>query len=389
MASYRETPYGIEVTVYKGRDKTGKNVREYKTFKTKKEAERWAAEQLLINDRMVNLDDSRMKLKDFMEKWYKDIGSKKSINTAYNSKSRMDHHIIPDIGHYPLNKLTPLVIQDFYNGLDEKGLAASSKKKIMETLSNALRYALKLRLIPYLPTDIEKEPVTRGKIIYWTVEELNLFLDYVKDNWLYVPVFMLSMTGMRPAEMMGLQWKKIDLENRIIEIDSQVIYDKESKKLVLTDILKTELSGRIITIPTALSETLRELKNRTQYNKPNDFVITTREGSMSSADTLRTMFNKYVKKLRKEQLIALIKEGHSAEDAEDMLITEMPPYNLRHTHATMLLNNNENIKVISERLGHKSIKTTLDTYATVMPKSRSKTADLLDELMRREEKDGK
>lgn len=350
----------------------------------KKEAERWAAEQLLINDRMVNLDDSRMKLKDFMEKWYKDIGSKKSINTAYNSKSRMDHHIIPDIGHYPLNKLTPLVIQDFYNGLDEKGLAASSKKKIMETLSNALRYALKLRLIPYLPTDIEKEPVTRGKIIYWTVEELNLFLDYVKDNWLYVPVFMLSMTGMRPAEMMGLQWKKIDLENRIIEIDSQVIYDKESKKLVLTDILKTELSGRIITIPTALSEALKELKNRTQYNKPNDFVITTREGSMSSADTLRTMFNKYVKKLRKEQLIALIKEGHSSEDAEGMLITEMPPYNLRHTHATMLLNNNENIKVISERLGHKSIKTTLDTYATVMPKSRSKTADLLDELMKRD-----
>lgn len=384
MASYTETPYGIKVMVYKGRDKNGKNVRESKTFKTKKEAERWAAEQLLINDRMVNLDDSRMKLKDFMEKWYKDIGSKKSINTAYNSKSRMDHHIIPDIGHYSLNKLTPLVIQDFYNGLDEKGLAASSKKKIMETLSNALRYALKLRLIPYLPTDIEKEPVTRGKIIYWTVEELNLFLDYVKDNWLYVPVFMLSMTGMRPAEMMGLQWKKIDLENRIIEIDSQVIYDKESKKLVLTDILKTELSGRIITIPTALSETLRELKNRTQYNKPNDFVITTREGSMSSADTLRTMFNKYVKKLRKEQLIALIKEGHSSEDAEGMLITEMPPYNLRHTHATMLLNNNENIKVISERLGHKSIKTTLDTYATVMPKSRSKTADLLDELMKRD-----
>ena len=182
MASFRETPYGIEVTVYKGRDKNRKNVREYKTFNTKKEAERWAAEQLISNDRMVSLDDSRMKLKDFMRKWYKDVASKKGINTAYNSKSRMEHHIIPDIGNYPLTKLTPLLIQDFYNGLNEKGLAASSKKKIMETLSNALRYALKLRLIPYLPTDIEKESVVRKKIIYWTIEEFSVFLDYVKNT---------------------------------------------------------------------------------------------------------------------------------------------------------------------------------------------------------------
>ena len=69
-----------------------------------------------------------------------------------------------------------------------------------------------------------------------------------------------------------------------------------------------------------------------------------------------------------------------------MIIKKIPLYNLRHTHATMLLNNNENIKVISERLGHRSIKTTMDTYAQVMPRSRSKTADLLDKLMGRGDK---
>lgn len=384
MASYRETPYGIEVTVYKGRDKKGKNVREYKTFKTKKEAERWAAEQLISNDRMVSLDDSRMKLKDFMNKWYKDVASKKSINTAYNSKSRMDHHIIPDIGQYPLNKLTPLLIQDFYNGLDDKGLAASSKKKIMETLSNALRYALKLRLIPYLPTDIEKESVTRGKVIYWTVEEFSLFLDYVKDISLYIPVYIMGMTGIRPAELMALQWKKIDLDNRLMEITSQIIQDKESKKLVFTDILKTDSSFRTITIPKSLIEDLRSYKATTKHNRPNNFVVPTREGSMSSPSTLRTMFNKYLNKLRKEQEKDLIKEGFSSDEVEDMIITKMPLYNLRHTHATMLLNNNENIKVISERLGHRSIKTTMDIYAQVMPRSKSKTADLLDELMKKD-----
>ena len=99
---------------------------------------------------------------------------------------------------------------------------------------------------------------------------------------------------------------------------------------------------------------------------------------MCSADFLRTMFNKYVQKLLKEQQVALIKEGHSAEDAEDIHLTEIPSYTLRYTHATVLLNNNENIRVISERLGHKSIEITHDTYVTAMPKRRSKTADLLD-----------
>jgi len=107
---------------------------------------------------------------------------------------------------------------------------------------------------------------------------------------------------------------------------------------------------------------------------------------MSSLSTLRTMFNKYLNKLRKEQEKDLIKEGYSSDEVEDMIITKMPLYNLRHTHATILLNNNENIKVISKRLGHRPIKTTMDIYAQVMPRSKSKTADLLDELMSRGEK---
>ncbi|MBO1264445.1 site-specific integrase [Proteiniclasticum sp. SCR006] len=389
MATYRETAYGIQAIVYLGKDGHGKPVRPSKTFKSKKEAELWVSEQLILRSKGISVTDSRMLLRDFMHKWYEDIGSKKSINTSYNTKSRMNHHIIPELGHVPLYKLTPSVVQDFYNKLTEKGLKPSTKKKIMETLSNALRYAIKLQLISYLPTDIEKESVKKNKISYWTFEELTAFLEYTKNNWLYIPVYIMSMTGMRPAELMGLQWKKIDLDNRLIEINAQVINDKESKELVLTDILKTELSERVITIPQALTNALIDHKLRTSFNKRNDFVITKRSGSMSSPDTFRTMFNKYLNKLRKEQKVNLIKDGYPSDEIEDLLIKEMPPYNLRHTHATILLNNGENIKVISERLGHKSVKTTMDTYASVMPKTRTKTADLLDNLFMRKDDDEK
>ena len=198
----------------------------------------------------------------------------------------------------------------------------------------------------------------------------------------------MGMTGIRPAELMGLQWKKIDLNNGLLEITAQIVQDKESKELVLTDILKTDSSYRTITIPKTLIEALRSHKKVTRYNKPNSFVITTREGTESSPSTLRTMFNKYLFKLRNTQKINLIKEGYSPDEVEEVIIKKIPLYNLRHTHATILFNNNENIKVISERLGHRSIKTTMDTYAQVMPKSKSKTADLLDELMGKAGTDG-
>jgi len=74
------------------------------------------------------------------------------------------------------------------------------------------------------------------------------------------------------------------------------------------------------------------------------------------------------------------KEGLTPDEAEDLIIMKITIYYLRHAHATLLLNNGENIKVNSERLGHRSVKTTMDTYASVMPKTRTKTAELLDRL---------
>ena len=109
------------------------------------------------------------------------------------------------------------------------------------------------------------------------------------------------MTGIRPAELMGLQWKKIDLENGLLEVTAQIIQDKELKTLILTDILKTDSSYRTITIPKTLIEALTSHKEATKYNKPNNFVVTTIEGFESSPSTIRTMFNKYLDKLRKEQ----------------------------------------------------------------------------------------
>lgn len=381
MATYVKRGKTWEAQLHLGKDNDGKPLRPYKSgFRTKNEAELWASEVMLQHDKGINILNSKMLLKDFMKKWHDEVCSKKGINTSYNNLSRMNAHIIPKIGHVPLDKLTVSVVQDFYLKLGEEGLAVSSKKKIMETLSNAMRYAIKLKLISYLPTDIEHDPGIRPKLVYWTEEELFQFLDFVKGISLYLPVLILSFTGMRPGEMMGLQWKKIDLKNGLMYIDAQVVKDKASKGIILTDIVKTESSERVITLPKILIEALKGHKEDADRNRPNDFVLTNSVGEIAFYDVTRVMFSRYIDKLRKKQTIELLKQDIQKDEIDNMLIKKIPLYNLRHTHATMLLNNGENIKVISERLGHKSIKTTLDTYASIMPKTRTHTANLLDNI---------
>lgn len=381
MATFTKRGKTWQVRMYSGKDNEGNYIRiNQGGFKTKKEAELWSAQKSLEYSEGLNIIDSKILLKDFMLKWHKEVCSKKGINTSYNNLSRMNAHIIPKIGHVPLNKLTVSVVQDFYIKLGEEGLAVSSKKKIMETLSNALRYAIKLKLISSLPTDIERDPGTRSRLVYWTEEELFQYLDFVKDISIYLPVLILAFTGMRPGEVMGLQWKKIDLKNGLMYIDSQAVKDKASKAIILSDLTKTESSDRVITLPNLIVEALEAHKADTVYNKPHDFVITNSVGEIAFYDVTRVMFSRYIEKLRKKQTIKLLKEEHPEDEIENMLIKKIPLKNLRHTHATMLLNNGENIKVISERLGHKSIKTTLDTYASVMPRTRTNTASILDDI---------
>lgn len=81
------------------------------------------------------------------------------------------------------------MIQDFYNRIISNGLKPSSAKKVMETLNGCFKYAKKNKLIYVVPTDIEKMPVEKKKIQYWSKEEIDFFLNTIKDSRLYTPIF--------------------------------------------------------------------------------------------------------------------------------------------------------------------------------------------------------
>lgn len=382
MASYEQISKGNwRVTVSLGFDENGKRVRLKKQgFRTKKDAEIFVTETMdKRNKGYVAPVSNTILFKDYINKWFNEHKSKTlSINTYTNYKSQIDTHIIPLLGSYKLTEITNSMVQDFYNKLISNGLKPSSSKKIMETLNGCFKYAKKNKLIYVVPTDIERMPVEKNKIQYWNKEEIDFFLDTIKNSRLYTPIFIDILTGLRIGELCGLRWQDINLEEGFIEVNNQVIIDKTNKKLLFSSILKTSTSHRTITIPNILIEYLTGLKN-TLNPLDTDFVVKSTDNSMCNPRNLSMSFTKQVAKY-KESFEDMQKLYPNKNFENYKQLTQITFHALRHTHATLLIFNGENVKVVSERLGHKDITTTLNTYVHVMQDMKNNTAKLLDTI---------
>jgi len=383
MASYRQLDNKKwEVTIDLGRNPaTGKRMRKFKSgFKTKKEATAFANSFSVDVENGLNVIDNKILLKDFIMSWYNDYKIKTlSLNTRTNYESRMKTYIIPQLGNIEIGKLNTTTVQQFYNDLiNNNGLKPNSCKKVMETLSGCFKYAKKLKLINYMPTDIEKIHQDKERIVVWDDTQLKYFLNQIKGTQLYLPTLIISLTGLRIGEMCGLRWDNVDLEEGVIHIREQVIIDKTNHKLIHSKILKTDTAFRSISIPRTLCNILAEHREEEPQSNEKGFVILDMSNSMCNP---RNVSMEFTRKVTKYEYTLEDKIKNSKKEITDyMQLPQFSIHGLRHSHATILLLKGENIKVISERLGHKSTQITWDTYSHVLPSMKKQTADLLDTI---------
>lgn len=362
MASFKQlSKYNWKVTVSLGFE-GGKRTRVAKQgFRTKAAAEAYVAELKGQQTKgYVPTSDNNVLFKDFILKWYEEYKKHTlGLSTRACYIGRINNYIIPYLGDFKIRDITSPVIQDFYNSLIPK-MKAASIEKIFQILNSCFKYARKKKLIYEIPTDIDKIKVEVPKVEFWDETQLSTFLERIKGTYLYNAIYIDSLTGLRVAELCGLRWCDIDLENGYLYVNNQVIYDREEKKLVFTEILKTDTSHRKVSIPPkTLGTYLKDLK--ANLNPSNmDFVVPDRNGSMANPRNLSMDFTKKLEKYKD--------------------LTQISFHGLRHTHATILLKHKENVKVVSKRLGHKDITTTLNTYTHVIPDMESDTASLLDNI---------
>ena len=356
------------VRIFLGRDANGKRKYFNKTIHgTKKDAQKFLTAKTREKDLGIFVEPASMPLNDFLDRWLEEIAKNKlRARTFDNYESLLNCHVREKIGAKRLSGIQPYEVQKLYNDMKKANYSPKTIRHVHNVLSPAFKQAVKWKMLMQNPCDLCELPrMEKTEMMYFTPEETAKFLDAAKSDK-YFPAFLLAIeTGMRPEEYLGLQWKDIDFENKILAVRRALVV-KKGGGFIFTE-PKTKKSRRSIPISDSLIVALkinRWLQERTQSNESYqnlDLVFASEIGTpLLHGNLLRRHF----KPIR--------------DKAE---LPKIRLYDLRHTTATLLLSAGENPKVVSERLGHASIVLTLDTYSHVLPSMQKDATNKMEKLM--------
>jgi integrase len=346
--------------LFLGYDHMGK--RKYKWhggFKTKKEAEKFLAAKIQELNSGTLIEPSKQTVSEYLDSWLKFKQTQVRPNTFINWESKVRLHIVPHIGHIQLANLRPEHVDKLYSTLKEEGLSTHSIIHCHRILHNALGRAVKWNLIPRNVIDAVDPPkLERKKLEVWTTEQAIQFLRVAQESRYFVFFLLAITTGMRRGEILGLKWDDIDFENEQLIVRRTVSWATGKMKELEP---KTERSRRVIALPPQTLEALRQHKVRQmeerlklgeQYQFGN-YVVTKENGVVPH----HTWIHEHYEKLCRKAGVPYIRI-----------------HDLRHTHASLLLEQGVHPKIVSERLGHSTIGITLDIYTHVLPSLQHKAA---------------
>ncbi|MBU8967505.1 tyrosine-type recombinase/integrase [Bacillus altitudinis] len=330
-------------------------------FETKKEAEKALTALLNEVNEGTYIEPSKQTYREYMDAWLKSKEHDLSVQTLKAYMSYLKTHIIPNLGRLPLATITPLHIQGFISSLRSKGLSETTTKRIFNVVNASLNSAVKLELIKKNPASlIEKPKVAAKETTVWTVKEISLFLEYSKSSPYYTAFLLAVTTGMRQGEVLGLQWRDVDFENECLYIRQTLTHDGKGFK----EGAKSKAGNRSIGLDAFTVSALKQQRKTIVANKLKygsaygeyDLVACTNKGKPINPRNLLRTFDNIIKKAS---------------------LPKIRFHDLRHTHASLMLQQGENIKLISERLGHSSVKITLDTYSHVLPNMQKEASNRL------------
>ena len=347
MKAEKDKKTGKWLIQYRYTDWQGKRRKSTKRgFATKREAEEW-----LRNFLITQKADFDMKFEDFWKMYCADMETRLREHTMRTKKYIVELKILPYFGDKRVNDITAADIRQWQNELIKMGYSPTYLKTINNQLSAIFNYAVRYY-------DLKSNPCAKAgsmgkskaeKMDFWTVEEFRKFIDSVMNKRLSYMAFMtLYWTGMRLGELLALNPKDVDLEKRTISITKS--YQRLGKKDVITP-PKTPKSKRVITIPEFLAADIKDYMDSLYDLQENDrlFPIT-----------------KYY--LEHEMQRGIKESG----------VKRIRVHDLRHSHASMLIELGFSPLEIANRLGHEKVETTLNTYAHLYPNKQTKLAERLD-----------
>lgn len=290
--------------------------------------------------------------------------------TYARSLGTFNHIKNSDIADIEIQKVTVTELQDFINS--KKDYANSYIDKIYEMLGSIFKEAIKRDIIvknPLLNVIKPKSSKKDKEVEALTVEEQKAFVEELKDEQ-YKNIFLVALhTGMRIGEILALQPKDIDFDNKLINIDNTLTKNKTGKVIIGKN-TKTYESTRKIPITIILEPILKDSMANYIPNK-NNLLFCHSNGSVIAPSTINTQFKKICKNAGIKVITTKKKKGIDLEGKPKYVNYHTSTVNthmLRHTYATRCIEAGIPAPVLQKLLGHKDISITINTYTTIFNK---------------------
>lgn len=319
-------------------------------FKTKREAEEW-----LQNFLATKQADFNMLFEDFLKIYYADMETRLREHTMRTKKYVFDLKILPYFGKMKMNEITASDIRKWQSELIKQGYAPTYLKTISNQLAALFNYAVRYYDLPNNPCR-KAGSMGKGKadeMNFWTKEEFDKFIDAIMNKQQSYMAFMtLFWTGIRIGELLALNVADVDFEKRTISIMKS--YQRMGGRDVITE-PKTPKSKRVIAIPQFLAVDLQDYVN-SMYG-------------VQGEDRLFPITKYYL-------------EHEMQRGIKESGVKRIRIHDLRHSHASLLVEMGFSPLEIANRLGHEKIETTLNTYSHLYPDKQEQLADRLDKEYR-------
>ena len=360
---------------------SGKQVQKSVYGKTQDEVRKKLKQITAEVDRGIYTEPSKLTVGQWLDTWLDEYNTDIKQSTLDQYKYQIRVHLKPCLGAVKLHELKAPAIQKFYNArmkpytikqrdsklmiktVKREGLSPKSIKNLNSVLHEALDKALKLGYIQNNPCNAVTLPkVHRVEMHPVTDDNVKALLEAIKGNP-YEDVYFITMfTGLREGEILGLTWDCIDFSTGVVTVYRQLQKARGVGAVYSFVPLKNSKTRSFMVADTVLAA-LRKIKRKQsemklqvgdKWENKEDFVFTNDFGRHLSKNTVYNNFKMC---------------------AEKAGIPETRFHDLRHTYATLALQQGVDMKTVSSNLGHATVAFTLDVYGHVSEQMQKESAD--------------
>jgi integrase len=363
-AIYQRSEDGLWVgALYVEDESGGKARRKYITAKARSDVVR----KLKLLQRQIDdglaVPDKSVTVEQLFARWYEDVLRHQVVaNTASNYMTVAKHHIIPSLGKKKIVQLTTSDVDRLLSKKMNGELAVSTVQRIRSVLSQALNQAMRWGWVNRNVAKLARAPrMERKEGRSLTPEQARHLLESMSGHRNEALYALMLSTGLRRGEALGLKWTDLDEDKGLLHVRRQL--KREEGVLVVAD-TKTSRSRRTINLPTAMLSALQAHRERQETRSKalghawvnTGFIFTSDIGTPFEPRNLHREFKK----------ICL-----------DAGLGDWHPHELRHSAASLMLAHGVKLQVVSELLGHSSIRMTADVYGHILDPDRQVAAEVM------------